>query len=116
MNRIFAHISAPFSPVEEITTLRMKEYCRNLYDLGYMPVCPNLIYPQFLDDRIPDEREARVAMAQALLRRCRVLVLCTNDITLEMEQEIMLSKRLGIVATTLDGLERLSRFGKKSKA
>ena len=43
-----------------------------------------------------------------LLRRCRVLVVCSDELTEEMEAEILLAKRLGMVATTLTGIKKIS--------
>jgi len=63
-------------------------------------------------DSIPEEREARRDMAQSLLRRCRVLVVCSDEITEEMETEIMLAKRMGMVSTTLSGIRKISQHGK----
>lgn len=47
-------------------------------------------------------------MAHALLRRCRVLVVCTDTVTEDMEVAMMLAKRWHIVATTLTGLQKIT--------
>ncbi|NLW78398.1 MAG: hypothetical protein GXY32_03170 [Ruminococcaceae bacterium] len=82
----------------------MREYCRQLYEAGYMPVCPNLHFPQFLNMKTPQERKAALEMAQNLLRRCRVVVVCGKALTDTMMCEIMLAQRLHITSTTLDGI------------
>ena len=46
-------------------------------------------------------------MSLELLRRCRVLVVCSDEVTEEMEAEILLAKRLGIVSTTLAGIKKM---------
>ena len=49
-------------------------------------------------------------MSLEVLRRCRILVVCGNNITEEMTQEIWLAERLGIVTVTFDGLKEVSEY------
>lgn len=115
----FAYISAPHLDREGLPAHRYKEYCLALYELGYIPIAPTLMFSRFLRESVPEQREARRHMSRQLLRRCRVLVLCSDEITDEMEAEIMLAKRLGIVATTLSGLQKISAYagqGRGTKA
>lgn len=113
MNRSFAYVSAPV--FEGRSTKELREYCRELYELGYLPICPHIMFFQFLTDDIPEEREESKAMSLELLRRCRVVVVCTNDITESMEKEILLAKKLGITATTLAGIRRIAAHTKKGE-
>jgi len=106
MNRTFAYVSAPNG--ESHAHAKLRNYCRQLYDLGYLPICPTLMFSRFLDGELPEERENGRAMSMDILRRCRVLVVCSNDVTEDMEKEILLAKRLGIVATTLAGIRKIS--------
>lgn len=105
-NKTFAYVSAPTG--EGFSNTKLNSYCRQLYDLGYLPVCPTLMFNRFLDTENPEEREMGRAMSMDILRRCRVLVVCSNDVTESMEKEIILAKRLGIVATTLAGIKKVS--------
>lgn len=115
-NRTFAYVCAPYNVAREFPSERTKEYCRTLLELGYLPVAPNMMFSQFVKDSVPEEREARRDMAQSLLRRCRVLVVCSEEITEEMEAEIMLAKRMGMVSTTLSGIRKISLHGKANAA
>ncbi len=105
-NKTFAYVSAPTG--EGFSNTKLNNYCRQLYDLGYLPVCPMLMFNRFLNIESPEERETGRAMSMDILRRCRVLVVCSNDVTEDMEKEIILAKRLGIVATTLAGIKKVS--------
>lgn len=67
-----------------------------------------MMFSRFLSEAVPEQREARRAMSLELLRRCRVLVVCSDEVTEEMEAEILLAKRLGIVSTTLAGIKKIS--------
>jgi hypothetical protein len=99
----FAYVSAPArSGAEDMKKIR--EYCRLLYEAGYTPLSPALHFPQFMNLRIPKERKAAAEMAQSLLRRCRVVVACGPTFTDDMLCELMLARRLNIMATTLDGI------------
>ena len=113
MNRSFAYVSAPV--FEGRSTKELREYCRELYELGYLPICPNIMLSEFLTDDIPEEREESKAMSLELLRRCRVVVVCTNDITENMEKEILLANKLGITATTLTGIRKIAEHAKKGE-
>ena len=109
---IFAYVSAPHVEGNDLLTLQAISYCKDLYDMGFIPICPALMFSQFLNDGVPQERESKQEMSLNLLRRCRVLVVCGNEVTDEMEREILLAKRLNIVSTTFGGIERLSIYSR----
>lgn len=104
MKRPFAYICSPFKGNEALNTGNAREYCRRAYEAGFLPVCPNLLFPQFLDEGIPEERKSGLEMANALLRRCHVLIVCGSPISEDMMCEILYAHRLNIMATTLDGV------------
>lgn len=108
MNRTFAYVCAPIHHATGFASGKLKEYSKTLFELGYIPICPCMMFKRFLLDSIPEQREARRSMSLELLRRCRVIVVCSDEITEEMETEILLAKRLGIVATTLNGIKKTS--------
>lgn len=113
MNRSFAYVCAPNN--EGSNSKKLRDYSRELYDLGYLPVCPTMMFSQFLISDVPEERESALEMSQDILRRCRVVVVCSNDITENMEKEILLAKRMGIVTTTLAGIRKISQHTKKGE-
>ena len=98
MNRPFAYVCSPFAGEVKTNTRKAKAYCRRLYELGF---------PQFMDDDIPTERKDAMDMAKDILRRCRVLVVCGKEISDGMMEEIALAKHLGIVQTSLEGIEKV---------
>ena len=109
--RAFAYVCAPYRSNRKQNSAQLREYCKMLFEMGYIPICPNLSFPQFLSDNIPEQRKAQTDMALELLRRCRVLVVCSDEISEDMEAEIILANRLGIVATTMDGIRQISLYG-----
>ena len=52
-------------------------------------------------------------MSRELLRRCRVLVVCGHVVTEEMKNDIAVAQRLGITATTLDGILSVKGQGRR---
>ncbi|MDL2294299.1 hypothetical protein LJC60_06670 [Ruminococcaceae bacterium OttesenSCG-928-D13] len=66
--------------------------------------------------RKPQERKVALEMAQNLLRRCRVVVMCGKDmLTDSMVCEIMLASRLRITTTTLDGIMAIQEHKAKTQ-
>ena len=115
MNKTFAYVCAPTNHATGFAFGKLKEYSKTLFDLGYVPICPCMMFSRFLSESVPEQREARRDMAQQLLRRCRVLVVCGDKITEEMEAEILLAKRLRIVSTTLAGIRTIALYGKRNE-
>ncbi|MBR5949469.1 MAG: hypothetical protein IKZ82_12615 [Clostridia bacterium] len=110
MNRPFAYVCAPIAGEAGSSTKKLRSYCRKLYDNGYLPIAPTLLFQQFINMNVPTENNDRITMASDLLRRCRVVVVCGRINTEVMTGEIELARKLGIVITTLDGIERIGEF------
>lgn len=100
----FAYVCSPYRGDIEANVERARGYCREIFEAGYTPLAPHLLFPQFLTDSIPREREAGMEMAAALLPLCRVLTVCGGDITGGMAREIRLAEELGVPILTLDVL------------
>ena len=58
----------------------------------------------FLNDAVPEEHKNGIDMGRDLLRRSRVLVVCGHSVTEAMKNDIAVAQRLGITATTLEGI------------
>jgi len=111
MKRPLAYISAAWSGNEFHDTDRAVWYCRKVYEAGYSPICPLLFMPLFLDSSIPDEHKNGVDMSRDILRRARVLVVCGRGTSEEVKTDIATAARLGIAATTLDGILTIKSQG-----
>ena len=57
MKRPLAYITAPWSSSQYENAENAANYCRQVYDAGYSPVCPVLFLPTFLKDEIPQEHK-----------------------------------------------------------
>lgn len=72
-------------------------YCRAAAESGAVPVAPHLYFSAYLDDRIPEDRVAGMAMGLHILRRCDELWVF-GEPTEGMKEEIKLAKELGLPA------------------
>lgn len=104
MIRPLAYITADFIGDELEVRATAAKYCRAVYESGYSPICPILFQPLFLKSNKPQEYKDGIDMANELLRRSRILVVCGEADSEEVLADIALAKHLRIVATTLDGL------------
>lgn len=103
MEKAFAYICAS----EETSPRLLKRYCRAVFALGYVPVCPRLGDGQYLDLESPDEKKAYHEIARQKLGRCRMAVVCGREITGTMAAEIGMAEKRRIICTTLDGLAQI---------
>lgn len=104
MKKPFAYISAAWSGQEFTDTDQAVVYCRKVYQAGFTPICPVLYLPHFLNDSIPAEHKDGIDMARELLRRSHVLIVCGDEVDEAVKNDIAVAQRLGITATTLDGI------------
>lgn len=86
---------------------KVQKYCRKIYELGYVPVCPLFGFSPFLDEGDAEDMQAFQRMSHMVLRRCRMVVVCGKEMTGTMNTEISIADRNHIICTTLDGLVRI---------
>lgn len=75
---------------------------------GYVPVIPHLLYPQFLDDNIPDERILGIQLGAELLKASDMMWLIGSKITTGMKYELEIAKTMRIPIRCYD--EQLNRI------
>ncbi len=75
---------------------------------GYVPVIPHLLYPQFLDDNIPDERILGIKLGGELLKASDMMWLIGTKITKGMKYELEIAKKMRIPIRCYD--EKLNRI------
>lgn len=115
MKRPMAYITAAWNGDEYETTKQAARYCREVYEAGYSPVCPMLYLPLFLNDAVPEEHKTGADMSRDILRRSRVLVVCGHTVNEDVKTDIATAARLGITATTLDGILTVKEQGRRIK-
>lgn len=99
------YIASPYAGDVEANVSFAKEACRYAIRQGAAPVAVHLLYPQLLDDRIPEEREAGLRMGLRVLEACDELWLCGESISAGMQKELEAAERMGIPVRRISGQE-----------
>ncbi|MCD7947894.1 MAG: hypothetical protein LUG13_06330 [Oscillospiraceae bacterium] len=115
MKRPLAYITAAWSGDEYEDTEQAARYCRAVYEAGFSPICPLLYLPLFLNDAIPEEHKSAIDMGRDLLRRSHVLVVCGSGMSEDVKSDIAVAQRLGITATTLEGILTVKGEGRMKR-
>ena len=113
MKRPLAYITAAWCGEDYKNTEQAARYCRAVYEAGFSPICPTLYLPLFLNDAVPEEHKSGIDMSRDLLRRSPVLVVCGHTVTEAMKNDIAVAQRLGITATTLEGILTVKGQGRR---
>ena len=113
MKRPLAYLTAAWSGEPDVDMELAAHYCRLAYEAGFSPICPPLYLPLFLNDAVPEEHKSGIDMSRDLLRRSHVLVVCGHSMTEAMKNDIAVAQRLGITATTLEGILTVKGQGKR---
>lgn len=88
------YVCSPYRGNMELNTARARRYCRFVYTEGAIPLAPHLHNTQFLDESLPDEREAGLKLGLQLLRHCDELWLFGDLLSEGMEAELYEAQRL----------------------
>lgn len=79
-----------------------KELCSMAAHQGYIPFAPHLLYPQFLDDKDPCQREIGISAGHIFMGHCdEMWVYRTDGISEGMRQDIAQALKLGKKITYL---------------
>lgn len=90
-----AYICAPFRGDVKQNIENAIKYARFVYDCGYIPVTPHVMFP-FLNDEVKEERESAMQMDMMLLSKCAYMFVF-GEMTEGMEQEVDFARDNGIV-------------------
>lgn len=90
------YICSPYRGNTESNTAKARRYCRFACSQGVVPIAPHLLYPQFLDDDIPEERETGMLLGMELLKHSHELWVFGDRISEGMKAEIEASEKNGI--------------------
>lgn len=68
--RPIVYICSPFAGDIEKNVVAARTYSRFAVEQGYIPIAPHLLFPQFLDDSNPKERELGLFFGNAIMSKC----------------------------------------------
>lgn len=96
-NRIYrplTYIVSPYAGDILVNVEAARRYCRFAVDQGRIPLCSHLLYPQFLRDDDPKERELGLFFGKILMDHCKeVWIFSDGEFTPGMEAEYKRAKR-----------------------
>ncbi len=91
--RPLVYICSPYSGNVESNIKSARRYSRFAVDMGYIPITPHLLYPQFLDDNNPAERSLGLLFGTVLMAKCAEVWVFGSYISSGMNAEIERAKR-----------------------
>lgn len=90
--RPIVYICSPYAGDVEQNVAATQRYCRHAVDMGYIPIAPHLLYPQFLNDASPRERQLGLFFGNAIMSKCSEVWVFGDRISAGMEAEIKRAK------------------------
>lgn len=90
--RPIVYICSPYAGDVEANVQAAQRYSRFAVDRGYIPIAPHLLFPQFLNDKIPQERQLGLFFGNALMSKCSEVWVFGSRISAGMEAEIKRAK------------------------
>lgn len=86
--RPIVFICSPYAGDIEKNVKAARDYCRFAVGNGYIPVAPHLLFPQFMNDADPLERELGLFFGNALMSKCSEVWVFGSNISTGMQAEI----------------------------
>jgi hypothetical protein len=90
--RPIVYICSPFSGAVDENIAAAQRYSRFAVGNGCIPFAPHLLFPQFLDDNNPKERQLGLFFGNALMSKCSEVWVFGSNISAGMETEIKRAK------------------------
>lgn len=100
--RPLAYVCSPYSGDVEGNTTLARRMCAAAVARCRIPIAPHLLFPQFMDDRNPAERELAMFMNRILLSKCEEVWVYAPHISPGMKQEACWARHLDIPIRFLD--------------
>ena len=90
--RPIVYICSPYAGDVQANTEAARRYSRFAVKTGYIPIAPHLLFPQFLNDADPAERELGLFFGNALMSKCSEVWVFGSHISAGMQTEINRAK------------------------
>lgn len=90
--RPIIYICSPFAGDIEKNVAAARSYSRFAVEQGYIPIAPHLLFPQFLNDNDPKERELGLFFGNDIMSKCSEVWVFGSHISPGMEAEIKRAK------------------------
>ena len=86
--RPIVYICSPYAGDIGTNVEAARQYSRYAVDTGYIPIAPHLLFPQFLNDTDPKERELGLFFGNVIMSKCSEVWVFGNNISSGMKAEI----------------------------
>ena len=86
--RPIVYICSPYAGEIEKNVTAAKRYSRFAVEKGYIPIAPHLLFPQFMNDEDPTERELGLFFGNAIMSKCSEVWVFGDRISNGMAAEI----------------------------
>ena len=86
--RPLVYICSPYSGDVQGNVAKARAYCRFAVEKGCIPIAPHLLFPQFMDDKKPKDRELAMFMDAVLITKCAEVWVFGDTISDGMNMEI----------------------------
>lgn len=90
--RPIVYICSPYAGAVSENIENARKFSRFAVDKGYIPIAPHLLFPQFLNDNTPKERQLGLFFGNALMSKCSEVWVFGDCISSGMEAEIRRAK------------------------
>lgn len=90
--RPIVYICSPYAGDVAANVENARRYSRFAVEAGYIPIAPHLLFPQFLNDADPKERQLGLFLGNALMSKCSEAWVFGEYISSGMEAEIRRAK------------------------
>jgi len=87
------YICSPYSGDVEGNVKKARSFCRFALEKNCIPIAPHLLFPQFMDDKNPVERNLAMFMDIVLLGKCSEVWVLGDIISSGMAREIEKAKK-----------------------
>ena len=91
--RPLVYICSPYAGDTTKNVINARKYSRFAFENNTIPIAAHLLFPQFMDDETPTEREAAMHFNYVLLGKCEELWVFGDIISNGMAHEIGIAKK-----------------------
>jgi hypothetical protein len=95
-NKPLVFICSPLAGNIENNMVRARGYCRFAVSKNAIPIAPHLLFPQFMDDDDPEQRNAAISMGLELLGKCQEFWCFGGFVSRGMQIELAKAKSLNM--------------------
>ena len=86
--RPIVYICSPYAGDVSRNVENARKYSRFAVDKGRIPIAPHLLFPQFLNDNNPKERQLGLFFGNAIMSKCSEVWVFGDQISEGMKEEI----------------------------